>query len=1677
MKKLLFALGVFAFCAPDVRSDDCGCSAESPVRITKEYSPCESPIEIPASASVTCGSEVTGSFTTNFVVTTDGVNPPANPSCSCTITCEHENEFGVDFEVALTPQSDSSTAGDGNATSFDGGKGGGASPKSRANGAGGYGRGTPMWRVGLGQDATGNPSGQIRIEPEGLYADEIAPSALAIVAADGRLDICYHTDWLTNVVASATDGTKSVTNLTPVVNYSFPEQILTKECFVTVSTNATPSLALRFFRPDQVETELTEEGSYALKEGAEPYVEYAVSRPEATERVVGTRVVEQRAGQVVSVLDFAKETSADGRTEYNVYEGGGLRSSRVRSLPSAGGSRTERRTVVGNGGPAHATERSYLTIGGRELLTSVVRDPDGLSRAETYAYGSSPSSPDYGRITRHVSDGGLATDYAYDGMGRTLSTIVSAPGLPLRRTVCSYAPLGVRPHCPDGNGFDIADDDGSADPGTPRVETEYVGDTPVSKTLRFVALDTMKHRIVEEVRLADPAATNLVAEWDSETNVRTYTDYMPYDRCKPCSELPSLVMHEDGRIDRYAYSAGEYEPGANGAAGVFTDSGVGEGDWFRTVVTHYAAGDVEIPNVTTRDVKIEIRSSKKILLQEQYVCTAPGEYARVSWTATTRDDLGQETLVVKSDGTRVEKAYAGRRLASTTDAEGLTTTYSYDALGRVIAETKSGGGIRPDTTTTTTYDPEDRVLSRTVTAGDLSETETYAYDALGRTVATTDAAGLETRYLYATDATAGLETRSTIRAFGTDCAVTNTVVSYADGRTKETRLNGVVKTAYEYGPNWTKTYEGPAGIDSPRWSCSYEDALGRTICETRPGFGGTTLVTSNIYNSAGNLLASRLSDSQGKILNSSIFCYDSSGQRYLSVEDLNCNSIIDFTEADRVVSNDTRFVKIDGDWWRESSSWQTRENDSAALTRISCVRERLTGLGITNLTSEIKSLDIHGNLTTTCTYRDRNALTFTQITDTPDSIFDAKAISIAGLLSTNITASGIISDYAYDALGRQLSEADGRGNVTETCYDEKGRVVQTLDGAGNVTTYTYDALGRQTSVTDPNGMRVTTAYDAEGHVISQRGATYPVDYAYDEFGNKVAMMCYREEGNGDITRWFYDEATGFVTNKVYADGKGPSYTYTPDGKLASRTWARGVVTTYAYDNSGALTNTVYSDDTPTISMVYDRVGNMLSAVTDGVCTNLYAYSLTGLCTNEVQNGATIARSYDALGRSTGYILQASQTPNLPTATVTVSYSYDVLGRIASITSETNTFTYSYLLGTDLVSGYTCGNFSRKIEFEPLRNLVAAVTNSYANRVISAFDYTNDAAGRRTAISRSGEAFGDLSGATDSYGYNSRNEVISARRTKNGEIIHGFNEDFEYDPIGNRIWSTTYNELGEPKTSQYIANSLNQYTSRTVPGYAAVRGHADADATVTVNENPTYRYGEYFFGSDEFDNSQFAVEAELVTSAVLASPTNGPDEVCSVTSRVHIPKAMQHFTYDLDGNLSTDGYYTFAYDSDNRLKTVSTNGVLILTNFYDEKSRRVKKVTADAVITFFYDDWNLVEERIVYTNGAMTTIHYCWGTDLSGTLHGAGGVGGLLYLTVDDEIYIPCYDNNGNITQYLDVNGYGVASYAYDSFGGIITKSGPLADFFRHRFSTKYLMPKPAFTIMATAFTAPALLAG
>ena len=244
-----------------------------------------------------------------------------------------------------------------------------------------------------------------------------------------------------------------------------------------------------------------------------------------------------------------------------------------------------------------------------------------------------------------------------------------------------------------------------------------------------------------------------------------------------------------------------------------------------------------------------------------------------------------------------------------------------------------------------------------------------------------------------------------------------------------------------------------------------------------------------------------------------------------------------------------------------------------------------------------------------------------------------------------------------------------------------------------------------------------------------------------------------------------------------------------------------------------------------------------------------------------------------------------------------------------------------------------------------------------------------------------------------------------------------------------------------ETLSYAYDALNRPISRNADTF----GYNDRSEVSSANISEFSNAYDY----DEIGNLLLSAQ-NIVTNLYTANNLN------QYTSILRDSVSPCEPSYDDDGNLLCDGVFTFTYDAANRLKTVSTNGVLLVTNFYDAKSRRVRKVTPEATTTFFYDDWNLIEERIAYTNGATSTIHYYWGKNLSGTLQGAGGVGGLLYLMVNDSVYIPFYDNNGNITRYLDSTGETVATYTYDAFGNTISQSGSLANIFRHRFSTKYI---------------------
>jgi RHS repeat-associated protein len=76
------------------------------------------------------------------------------------------------------------------------------------------------------------------------------------------------------------------------------------------------------------------------------------------------------------------------------------------------------------------------------------------------------------------------------------------------------------------------------------------------------------------------------------------------------------------------------------------------------------------------------------------------------------------------------------------------------------------------------------------------------------------------------------------------------------------------------------------------------------------------------------------------------------------------------------------------------------------------------------------------------------------------------------------------------------------------------------------------------------------------------------------------------------------------------------------------------------------------------------------------------------------------------------------------------------------------------------------------------------------------------------------------------------------------------------------------------------------------------------------------------------------------------------------------------------------------------------------------------------------------------------------------MQGAGGVGGLLMVSEisNSQIsnYYPTYDGNGNVSEYLDSTGAIAAHYEYDPFGKTTVATGPKANAFAHRFSTKPL---------------------
>ena len=363
---------------------------------------------------------------------------------------------------------------------------------------------------------------------------------------------------------------------------------------------------------------------------------------------------------------------------------------------------------------------------------------------------------------------------------------------------------------------------------------------------------------------------------------------------------------------------------------------------------------------------------------------------------------------------------------------------------------------------------------------------------------------------------------------------------------------------------------------------------------------------------------------------------------------------------------------------------------------------------------------------------------------------------------------------------------------------------------------------------------------------------------------------------------------------------------------------------------------------------------------------------------------TISRSVDQFDRLAGFAFAVNDEPK-----GSIGYTYDNDGdltRIAATNSAGRSFAVAYTNNTGYNYGYTLttpsGNTIRRVvdRDDYRRNLVTNCATYFNSSLVDSNTYAFDALSR--PIARTTGTTG-VSSVDSIFSYNNRSDVVSAAIGTN-LFTHA------YDDIGNHLL------FGDNAvTYTFTHNQVNQMVGRAAPS---------------------------------------------------APPTS--------------------FTYTLDGGLASDGTWTYAYDAEDQLASVTssslTNGAIRVLNTYDYCHRRTSKTMQRLnptvppppapptgtqewqtieTRTFVYDGWNLIHETIYSIDGGTTNtteVQYFWGLDLSDSLQGAGGVGGLLAVSRNGQFYFPTYDNNGNVTKYIDESGNVVAVYEYDDFGRMIS---------------------------------------
>ncbi|SFU67407.1 DUF6531 domain-containing protein [Butyrivibrio sp. INlla21] len=520
--------------------------------------------------------------------------------------------------------------------------------------------------------------------------------------------------------------------------------------------------------------------------------------------------------------------------------------------------------------------------------------------------------------------------------------------------------------------------------------------------------------------------------------------------------------------------------------------------------------------------------------------------------------------------------------------------------------------------------------------------------------------------------------------------------------------------------------------------------------------------------------------------------------------------------------------------------------------------------------------------------------------------------------------------YDYDANDNVIAQYNGDIKVRSLTYDGVGNITSETDALGNTKTYEYDENRNLIAVTDALGNRYTREVDFLGRVVKEidpLGNT--TSYAYTKLGDIESIT----DAAGRVRR--FEHENGRLSAIYFCDKLEQRLRYDFAGRVIKRRFSDGYTISYEYDLGDHILNVTASDGR-NISYEYDAMGRA-TKVTDGTSTTLYTYTPSGRLKSVVDAlGNETAYTYDALDnlksihRAEGLISEEERKGDIfPTVGkdghVTI-YDYDLSGQLTMLTDAlgyTEAFEYDH--------------YGRLIKKTDKDNYKTTYTYDLDNRVNS----INYADGRSVELSYN--ALGKLTKFTDWLGIT--------------EIAR--------DVIGRAISVTDYNG----KKVSYTYGKVNERSSITYPSGEKVDYIYDnkrrLSELISGDKKTSYFY-------DEFDR---LIEKRL---------PNSNREIMDYIPGGLLKSLEMHddnglldkyiYNYDAQGNRTgidrsrrnfseMSGTYTYGYDLEKRLTSVSLNGSLLRSYNYDAFGNRSRMTEDGNITTYSYDELDRLYKEV------------------------------------------------------------------------------------------------------------------